>query len=163
MPEPQELTLETLAAEHKNLYDQVFDAGGKRVRDDFAKFTDEFGDDPAFLVEQFGKGASFDEAVRAQNAKLKADLIAAKNTEAIETTTGKAENGGAEEVSAVEQEFQDEQGAGDADKPKTFKEVVAAYQNENKCSLSKATKKCIDTHKELYKQSIEAANPKSAD
>jgi len=47
--------------------------GDKSVRDLFGKFAERFGDDPAFCIEQFNKGATLEQATAAMVGKLKAE------------------------------------------------------------------------------------------
>jgi len=104
-----ELTAETFAADNPELFKQITDTakaeGAKQVRDEFEEFAGEFGDDPAFCIEQFKAGAKLDEAVRAQNAKLKE-----KNKKITEAAKNNSAEIKTDKVDPAEQEFSDDAG-----------------------------------------------------
>ena len=71
-------TLEQFATDEPVLFEQAVakgkEDGEKGVRAEFAAFAEMFKDDPAFCIAQFAKGASLDDAVAAENAKLKQQI-----------------------------------------------------------------------------------------
>jgi hypothetical protein len=75
---PAEMTLATFQAEHPDLYAEVFRAGQaageKAILERLDAISKLAPDDPAFVVEQFAKGASLDQAK---------DVLIAKLTEAL--------------------------------------------------------------------------------
>jgi len=77
----KELTLDRFSAEHSDLYSQITTAakaaGGKEADEKFAAFCEKFGDCPAFVIEQFGKGVSITEATDAFAQKMKGERDAA--------------------------------------------------------------------------------------
>ena len=103
-----ELTAETFAADNTELFRQITAGakaeGEKQARDEFNKFAEQFGDDPAFCVEQFRAGAKLDDAVRAQNTKLKEanKKLAEKAAENSQTQSTETK------VDPADQEFSDD-------------------------------------------------------
>jgi len=154
----QELTAETFASEYPDLHQQVTDTakaeGEKTVRDLFGKFTEKFGEDPAFCIEQFKKGATLTEAIEAENAKLKG---------AAATAEGADKN---KPPDPAEQEFNDVQtegktGKDDEGKPATFEEAVEQQikaDTSDKSEVSKkaaATRFCVAKYPELHVKFLE--------
>jgi hypothetical protein len=73
-----EMTAEMFASEYPNLHKQVVDTakaeGERQTRELFGKFTEKFGDRPAFCVAQFKAGGTLEAAVEAENAELKKEV-----------------------------------------------------------------------------------------
>jgi hypothetical protein len=148
-----ELTAETFAAEHPVLFEEIQAKakaeGEKETRELFGEFVEQFGDDPAFCIEQFKAGVSLDEAVRAENVKLK---------KAAASTAKQTQQTAAEETDPAVQEFSDEQTAGDQEqedkegKPASFNAAVEARVKEANCSKGEAMKFAIGEYPELYKK-----------
>jgi len=103
------LTAEQLTEERPDLAAEMMasgvDKGEKETRELFNQFAEKFGDDPAFCLEQFKAGVTIEEAVAAQNEKLKASneelAKAAKEAKETAATTAK--------VDPARQEFSDKQ------------------------------------------------------
>jgi len=159
----QELTLQAFAAENPVLFEKIkSDAkaeGEKQARELFGQFTEKFGDDPAFVIEQFKAGATLATAVEAENAKLK-KAVAEKAPE--ENTEKKVET----KVETAEQEFSDEQKQTAENKstdgePATFDEAIEkriSSDNSDKSEVSKkaaATRFCVGKYPELHKKMLE--------
>lgn len=103
-----EMTGESLAkdypAVHKEIADGAFAKGAEAEKKKFAAFAAQFGDDPVFLVEQYSKGATIEEATSAQNKLLKEKLLAAQQKGNEQGDPGKKGK-----VDPAEQEFSDAQ------------------------------------------------------
>ena len=77
--EKKVLTATTFAAENPAVFEEITSKaktkgkaeGVKQTQEDFARFAEKFGDDPAFCIEQFKAGVSLADAVEAENVKLK--------------------------------------------------------------------------------------------
>lgn len=144
-----ELTAETFAADHPDLFKEVTAnakaEGEKETRELFAKFTEQFGDDPAFCLEQFKAGVSLDEAVRAENTKLK--KAAAEGTTKV-----------SEKVDPAVAEFSDEQKTEAADgkdadgKPANLMAAVEQRVKDTSCSKADAIRFCVAEYPELHKK-----------
>lgn len=73
------LTATEFAAENPAVFEEITSKaktegkaeGAKQTKEEFAKFAEKFGDDPAFCIEQLKAGVSLADAVEAENAKLK--------------------------------------------------------------------------------------------
>ena len=83
-PGPAEMTLVTFQADYPELYAEVARmgraAGEQAAIERLEAISKLAPDDPAFIVEQFGKGATLDQAKDARIAKL-AEALAKKPTE----------------------------------------------------------------------------------
>lgn len=143
------LTAETFAAEHPDVFKEVTAAakaeGGKEIRELFGRFTEQFGDDPAFCIEQFEAGVGIDEAVKAENAKLKKAAAESLQTQAAAT----------EETDPAAREFSDEQkseaeGEGEDNRPAGFMAAVEDHIKEAKCSRGEAMKYAVHKWPGLY-------------
>lgn len=149
-----ELTAETFAAEYPELSGEITMAaraeGEKEARELFSQFTEKFGDDPAFCIEQFKKGATLAEAVEAENAKLKD--AATKAAEEVADKDKKPD--------PAAQEFSDEQGAskegeGKDGKPATWDAAMKQRMTETKCSEADAVRFCVREYPELHAKMLE--------
>ncbi len=145
-----ELTAETFAAEHREIFEQVTATakaeGEKQTRELFGKFADQFGDDPAFCIEQFKAGVSLDAAVLAENAKLK---------KAAAETASQTQSGTNTETDPAVAEFSDEQKPGEDVKdkegePASFDAAVEARIKEARCTKGEAMKFAVEKYPELY-------------
>lgn len=144
------ITVESLAKDypdiHKAIVDAAFAKGQEAVKEQFAAFEKLFGDDPALLVEQFGKGATIGDAMAVQNAQLKEKLAEAKKQG--DTQTGDGDQAARQEFSDEQKEPQKkEQGKG----PANFDEAVDEYAKLHKCKRGKAIRECSVKYPELHK------------
>ena len=114
------LTVETFAAENKELFEQINKAAGekadKAMLEKFGELKTACGDDMSLLVECFEAGKSVNEALQMANEKLRE-----ANTKLAETATAATneiaagknkgdENKQTQTLTAAEQEFSDKQG-----------------------------------------------------
>ena len=154
MTKPEEkMTVGTFEEQYPDVFETVHGVGHsdgvKEQADLFAEFTEQFSDDPAFLVEQFAKGASLNDAIKAQNVKLKE---ASKNKP--EKTKEDPDKGSTE--------FSDK--ADDPDKqgkekgPQTFNDAVKAYAKDKVLDLEdgkdsvQAYKYCTKNYPDLHEK-----------
>lgn len=155
------ITVDSLAKDypdiHKAIVDGAFAKGVEEAGKRFAAFKDQFSDDPAFLVEQFGNGATIAEATIAQNTQLKAKLAEAATQSNTQTGDGDQ---------AARQEFSDEQtdqtNNEQAEGPKNFDAAVDEYAAANKCKRGVAIRECSIKYPELHK-AMKRANVKDDD
>jgi len=72
------MTLDNFAEQYPELHSQLVGQakreGEKQIRELFSKFVERFGDDPAFCIEQFSKGATIEQADTAWVEKLKVEF-----------------------------------------------------------------------------------------
>lgn len=103
--ETTELTAEIFAADNPDLYQQITAnakaEGEKKAKELFDKFAEKFGDDPAFIIEQFRSGKTIEEATEEYAKKMKAERDVA-----IE----KANKATEKKVDPAVAEFSDDQG-----------------------------------------------------
>jgi hypothetical protein len=82
----QEMTLDILAEKYPDLHSQLVEMarldGEKSTRELFGRFVEKFSDDPAFIIEHFGKGATIEQADAAWLEKLKAEFQQSPNLQA---------------------------------------------------------------------------------
>jgi len=128
------LTAETFAQQSPEAYRKITEGaraeGIQEERERFAKFAETFADDPAFLVEQFQKGATLEEATAAQLAKLKKEMAEMKanppKAETVQTQTPAPTPAAAESPSPARQEFAADAGGPEKPAEKTGMEAFRA-------------------------------------
>jgi hypothetical protein len=73
-----EMTLDILAEKYPELHNQLAEQsrkdGENAARALFGRFVEKFSDDPAFIIEHFGKGETIEQADAAMLEKLKAEF-----------------------------------------------------------------------------------------
>jgi len=162
----QEITAETFAADNPVLFEKIkSDAkaegkaeGEKETMDRFGKFTEKFGDDPAFVIEQFKTKATLAAAVEAENAKLKKEASDKASDKDTETKVEAAETEFSDEQ---KQEQENTQNSNTAGEPTTFDEAVEKRVNSDNSDKSEVSKKaaatrfCVGKYPELHKKMLE--------
>jgi hypothetical protein len=152
MVDTTQMTAESFAKDHPDIHkaivDGAFAKGQEEAKKRFGEFKGLFSDDPGFLVEQFGKGATVGEATVAQNKVLKDRLAKAEEN-------GGETGGGGDNDQAAHQEFSDEQTEPDQNEqtggPANFDEAVDEYAKLHKCKRGKAIRECSVKYPELHK------------
>jgi len=158
----KEMTKTEFAAAHPTIYQEAVSEGEANARAEFGKFCGQFGDDPAFLVEQFKAGASLTDATVAENQKLKAEMAAAAELAAKKPPEKKGET--EEKVDPAAQEFSDNQDkkppvkseAGDGDPSEKFMGIAREYAKTHECKLSKAVSFCSVSHPTEHQAMLDA-------
>lgn len=153
---PEKLTLEKFTAENPELLGQITESakeeGRKEARANFTKFAEKFKDNPALVVEQFGKGATFEQALEAENAQLKEN---AKNPP-------KKPDPAEQEFSDLQTELtSEEKEKGKKGEPKTFAEAIELEMKADtskKSEVSKraaATRLCVTKYPKLHQMMLD--------
>jgi len=159
----EKMTKAAFATAHPEIYAATVSEGEANVRAEFGKFCAQFGDDPAFLVEQFKAGVSMTEAIAAENKKLKAQQAErAKNAagEQQQQQQQQQQQTG-EKVDPAVQEFSDQQKP--PEKPadektnttEKFMGIARAYAEQHKCKVSEAISKCTVTHRKEHQAMLD--------
>ncbi len=113
----EKLTLTAFAADHPDLKKEIeqaaFAAGGAEMLEQFGVFREKFGDCPAFVIEQFAKGASLMDATQAFAEKMKGERDAALSGASQAREEGESQTPpilSASKADPAVQEFSDLQG-----------------------------------------------------
>lgn len=151
----KEMTKDQFAKDYPELYQEVLSEGIKSEIERFDKFAKHFADNPAFLVDQYQKGTSLNDAVLAENKLLKEQA----NKQPVENKPEKpAEN----KVDPAEQEFSDEQKKPEeqkdnADETATekFMDIARKYASDKKVKVSAAISFCSEKYGKEYKAMLD--------
>ena len=155
----EKMTKAAFASAHPEIFAEAVSEGEAKARAEFGKFVEQFGDDPAFLVEQFKAGAKLVEAIAAENKKLKAQQ--SELTKNAAGNQGNQQQQTENNVDPAVQEFSDKQkppekSADDGtNATEKFMAIARAYAEEHKCKMSDAASSCSVSHRKEYQAMLD--------